>query len=1539
MLAMTDYALTGLGPNRFEEMSQALALKALGPSVEIFGDGPDGGREASFQSLSHFPTRDAPWTGYGVLQAKFRKRPEGTAKDAEWLIDHINSELRAWADPHSNRVRKGRLPEYLLITSNVVLSSVPGSGGIDRVQQALRERVHELQLPLKGWEVWHYDKICRLLDNNEDVRHAYADAVLSGDVLARLHDHVQRLEANHSPPGIHAIPSLPRELRRLLGREAEIDEGRRFLESPHRDSRAAVVVTGPPGIGKSAVALRLSRLVADVYPDGQFHVDLSLAAGEGDPVDLVLALLRTMRPGELLPEGRAQQLAALRATLSDSRVLLLVDDIVSEEALREVLQVDGPFCLICTSRAKLSGLTALVTLIELGPLADRHSEELVRAVAGPTRLTDGQVHMLAEACAGHPLALHVAAAHLARRPKVNVDRFLDEITSPDRGLRALRAGQTSLEPVLERSYSALSPEQANLFTTLGILPHMSVTPDVVAAATSPQTDLDDTQVETATELLDSLFELSLIEQIGEDRFVFHDILHRFARLKAASAAAEHRESVIRRTCLVLAVRNQVATESIGFVDKEAKVAAQGNMDSLRVLNADRPGAVAMAELAGQHQVWGPLVTLASDLTASLWHGSHWRDLGRVYECVLEAGTQSGKPEWAASALYNLGMGASHLGETQRAADLYQRSAEMAREADNLYQMQMAQIALGTLLINLGRARDAIPFLRNGLPFWRIVGDKRMLAHALGHLGQAHIVIGQLRRADEYLHNSRNLSRMDSHTELWNRGALAALLRRTGRLTEAARDASLDIERARAVGSREWEAKALMELAETPLEERPASAPVQPLQAALAIYRDTSDVQGQVRALFRIGSQAAERADIHQAAEHLGECADLAAGIGDYEHAARALAYLASYHGGVGHLEEAESYFADARDMAKHLGNPIVIAQTLQKNAEYLWHRGRIGETVAHLTEAVQLLEGTDEKRGLAQAKAALGEALLVAGRWQEGAQALDSVISVMSDEATPATRAQASRALAVLYSRRGLYKEAMSTITIALDQSERAGDKSAILHCRMALANVQARNDKWTEALDQYDKAAELAAGQKDLHVLLTARGMAAVCRLNGEEKEQAVAEIVKLIPVTEQLGMQSLEAALHLNVGSHHAHSRDHEEALIAFHRALVLIEQLEDATLQAPCLLNLARSCWALGDTEQARAHALKAFDLHQELDGWSDAGDALVLLRGLHLDSMHDVPGEPTIEELLGTDRKVDNRVLEAIRARLRTVSDGAVIRADGEVNKTAKALTDGRAINVSDAVREALSGLDIEQLTDHLGNSRQACAACNLSVDETGEAELLLMEHSGMNRLMLRLAHPHCVASKVVQLKGRAPKEPNVVYEVECILFGGDQVGIIADCYGGWVSHDDGKVKDLVLANYRNAGFTNLQTMLLTDGDSPLDMRDIPSVNGDDVQARLEDNNLSITGPNGQLLHRMPLNFLPRWYRGTPEGSLIVVVGRNLQGMAADDPSYLLRAIATGNAVGGAVPLTVVRPGRNRPCPCMMRNGRKFKQCCGRPAVAT
>jgi hypothetical protein len=55
--------LAGLGPVGFERLCQALAVYVLGPGIEVFGAGPDGGREASFSGLVQYPASAGPWNG------------------------------------------------------------------------------------------------------------------------------------------------------------------------------------------------------------------------------------------------------------------------------------------------------------------------------------------------------------------------------------------------------------------------------------------------------------------------------------------------------------------------------------------------------------------------------------------------------------------------------------------------------------------------------------------------------------------------------------------------------------------------------------------------------------------------------------------------------------------------------------------------------------------------------------------------------------------------------------------------------------------------------------------------------------------------------------------------------------------------------------------------------------------------------------------------------------------------------------------------------------------------------------------------------------------------------------------------------------------------------------------------------------------------------------------------------------------------------------------------------------------------------------
>jgi hypothetical protein len=207
--------LSGLGPQGFERLSQALAACVLGPGVEVFGEGPDGGREATFRGRVPYPNPTEPWDGYGVLQAKYKAKIMGTGSDLAWLRQQVTAELKAWSDPGKKRVLDGRVPEYLIFVTNVSLSAVPGKGGKDQIEALVRS--YAIVLGLKGWAVWDGTTVATLLDNYPDVRRAFRSLITPNEVLAAMHD---RLTAPIAPARVDVVLAGPQYRPGQPGHEA-----------------------------------------------------------------------------------------------------------------------------------------------------------------------------------------------------------------------------------------------------------------------------------------------------------------------------------------------------------------------------------------------------------------------------------------------------------------------------------------------------------------------------------------------------------------------------------------------------------------------------------------------------------------------------------------------------------------------------------------------------------------------------------------------------------------------------------------------------------------------------------------------------------------------------------------------------------------------------------------------------------------------------------------------------------------------------------------------------------------------------------------------------------------------------------------------------------------------------------------------------------------------------------------------------------------------------------------------------------------------
>ena len=177
---MVDYNLSKLNSREFEHLVQSLSTKVIGPGIVIFGDGPDGGREATFDGVIPYPTRTDPWHGYGVVQAKFLQRSSGSKKDGDWVLAQLDSELAKYTNPESGL----RIPDYFIFATNVVLTAVKETGSKDKVLARLE--AFKNQHSLKAVELWDYDKIRVLLDNNDEVRRAYTAFLTSGDAIALI---------------------------------------------------------------------------------------------------------------------------------------------------------------------------------------------------------------------------------------------------------------------------------------------------------------------------------------------------------------------------------------------------------------------------------------------------------------------------------------------------------------------------------------------------------------------------------------------------------------------------------------------------------------------------------------------------------------------------------------------------------------------------------------------------------------------------------------------------------------------------------------------------------------------------------------------------------------------------------------------------------------------------------------------------------------------------------------------------------------------------------------------------------------------------------------------------------------------------------------------------------------------------------------------------------------------------------------------------------------------------------------------------------
>ncbi|MEU5837970.1 tetratricopeptide repeat protein [Streptomyces diacarni] len=682
-------------------------------------------------------------------------------------------------------------------------------------------------------------------ESAREMRNVVDSSQLSGTVVqaAEIHGgvHVRTGPATRMPVPQQLLPA-PSD---FVDRDTDLASLHRARTEHRGDSGLIVAVTGPAGVGKTALVSRWLTSIAPAFPDGQLYADLGgySLSGPQLPSDVLGRLLRSLGCAQV-PAELAEKAALWRSLTAGRQVAVMLDNAVSAAQVRPLLPGGRGSLVAVVSRRRLTGLGLDGAVFRaLDVLGSAASIELFRRRAGGGRALEdpASVRRITALCAGFPLAVCVAAARVAARPRHSVAALAGGMSADARRFDSLRVdGDSVVESALDDSYRALAEEVARAYRRLGVLPVDVFGVDAAAAACAVSRP-------HMQQLLDELVEASLLEDAGnrparQPRFRLHDLIRLHALHRSRSEEGEKTSTEVVRRCLEWYLATATAARvllapthrrmrrdylfspvpALGFESSDA---------ALEWMNAEGPNLMRLVRLASKRG-WSDVCWQLVDAMQP------WFLRSRPYDLWVES--------------HRIGLAA-------------------ARNAGHAQGVSRMLTTGGSGLYNAGRLDEALDWFTSAQEDASHRGDRRAEAQALHGLGQTHRLAGRLGPAEALFTQALDIRSAIGH----RRGAALTrlCLGDVALAGDRPDEARLYLARARAelvaVRDRYDAARALAFLgrAHAHASVRHPDEAIRLLATAFGEFRAAGSVHWQARVLEMLGQTAQEYGDSGAARGH------------------------------------------------------------------------------------------------------------------------------------------------------------------------------------------------------------------------------------------------------------------------------------------------------------------------------------------------------------------------------------------------------------------------------------------------------------------------------------------------------------------------------------------------------------------------------------------------------------------------------------------------------------------------------------------------
>ncbi|NOK61019.1 MAG: hypothetical protein GFH27_549307n2 [Chloroflexi bacterium AL-W] len=374
---------------------------------------------------------------------------------------------------------------------------------------------------------------------------------LSGEEEQWLYQHInsqrQRRPVVSVPSGfsnstLMGHPSaLPLSLTPLIGREDLLQHIQQLAQAPEM---RLLTLVGPPGVGKTRVALQLAHELQPYYHDGVWWVSLTKLQHPQEVLDLLAHLfgLSVTNPATIL--------IALQHHLQARQLLLMLDncehmlDIAPH--MMNLLQAVGQLTVVATSRTllRVPG-EQIVSIPPLPPPLITDSPAMIltnpavqlflhraNALAVSWEASTNNLTTLAAICRmldGLPLAIELVAAHSRLYDPAALVRLLQhQLLDLPNPTRCQEVRHASLREALTWSYSLLTPPEQGVFATFGVF-RGGATMEAIQTVVGDTDYTTSTYQQCVSGLLDKSFIQGQVDETGSLRLTLLETVRHYAR--------------------------------------------------------------------------------------------------------------------------------------------------------------------------------------------------------------------------------------------------------------------------------------------------------------------------------------------------------------------------------------------------------------------------------------------------------------------------------------------------------------------------------------------------------------------------------------------------------------------------------------------------------------------------------------------------------------------------------------------------------------------------------------------------------------------------------------------------------------------------------------------------------------------------------------------------------------------------------------------------------------------------------------------------